>query len=148
MTDDRDFRPAARYAANDQPGIRWCDERTGQEQFSRPVGVDTLLDRGASIQEPDAVKLPHRAKIGPNMRTGGWSASLARTQLDPHERDGAVDFLGTKQYVRTRAFDDREEAVEWISGEFNAFASADVRDAAEWYEERKAEREEKEAIEA
>lgn len=141
MTQDdseRDFYPDARYAANSIPGVRWHDERTGQEQWSRPVGVDTLLDAGATIEDPAAVTIATRVKIGPNKANGGWSVGISRERLDvAHEESGVVRLVGTRTYAETRAFDDREDGVAWAKSEADAYADAEVKDAVAWREARR-----------
>lgn len=138
----RELAPAARYAATETPGVRWHDTVTGQEQFAAAVGVDDLLDAGADPSDAeDETRLIQRIKISPNARTGGWSVRVSRIRLDPHIKGGAVKFLGTQTYARTETFEDREAAVEHAAEQSDAFADADVRDAAAWYRNRRAARE-------
>lgn len=136
--DERDFYPDARYAANTVPGFRWYDDRTGQEQWSRPVGVDTLLDAGATIEDPAAVTIATRVKIGPNKARGGWSVGISRERLDAVRKDGGVvRLVGTRTYAEARAFDDREDGVAWAESEVDAYADAEVKSAVEWSENRR-----------
>lgn len=137
MGEDRHFRPDARYAANDAPGVRWHDERTGQEHWSRPVGVDTLLDAGAdyseSITAPDAVRIISRVEIGPYQPPSGrWKAEVTWTWLDVRGGGSAVvRFLTTQAAVESHVADSRAEAVDWAEGRCAGFEEAETRDPVE-----------------
>jgi len=136
-TGDRTRYPDARYAASNLPGVRWSDDRTGQEQWRQPVGVDTLLAAGAEVDSAETVRIPSRVKITPHKGTDGWSAKITRAKLDPrYETDGVVELLGTRSVVASQAFEQRDEAVAWVESEVDAYAAAEVRDAVRWREQR------------
>lgn len=145
--EDRTFWPDARFAANTESGIRWRDPRSGQEQWSRAVGVDTLLDAGAFPSDPAAVTQASRIKIGPHQGNDGWTVTISRDRLDPHNDSDLVKLLGTQTFVESEVFEDRGDAVEWAEESVPEFADANVRDAQEWRENRREERK-KEAAEA
>lgn len=138
-SDDRHFAPAARYACTrNSPRTRWHDERTGQEHWRDPVGVDTLLDAGATLDDPDDVKLPYRVEIGPYQPPEPrWQVEINYSHLDVREKDdGYVDFVTTRAAVASEVFDDRDDAVDHACAEVDGFADADVRDAVAWRERR------------
>lgn len=139
----RELAPAARYAATETPGVRWHDTETGQEHFALAVGVEDLLDVGATIGDPDDdTDLVSRVELKPNARTGGWSVRINRIRLDQHVKRGSVRFVGTQTYARTDVFDDREVAVEHAMEHCDEYALAEVRDAAAWCRGRRVERDE------
>lgn len=128
---DRTFAPDARYGASDHSGTRVHDTGTGQEHWSRPVGVDTLLDAGAEFEDPSTCRLASHVEITPYQPPSGrWAAKISRGQLDPQESEqGAVRFVSVSTAVETQVFDDREAAVEWVEESVQAFADADTMEA-------------------
>lgn len=144
MSDEEDvervFAPHARYAAlRNPPGPRWHDPETGQEYWRRNVGVDDLLEAGARLDEPDAVRLASLVEIAPYQPSSGqWVAKISRRQLDVRRDDeDAVRFVTRKGYVESETFDEHAKAVEWVEIAVDAFEDAARRDAREWRRERR-----------
>lgn len=135
---ERHFAPNARYAASNNPGIRWFDPETEQEHFSRPIGVNDLLDAGASLNNPDGIKLVSRVEINPYQPPSErWQVEVVKTRLDVRKKNGHVDFVTTQSFVKTEVFDDRDDAVVWAEEGVEAFRTAEQQDAIEWREARR-----------
>lgn len=132
MTDDRYFAPDARYGANSVPGVRWQDPRTGQEDFAREVDVDDLCEAGATPENPDGVKLPARAYVGPYQPPEPrWIAEVSYARLDPHWDDGELAGVYTRRACESGVFDDREDAITFIEERVDGYADAPQKDARE-----------------
>lgn len=136
---DRMWAPTARYAClRNAPGIRWYDPRTEQEHLRNPVGVDDLLEEGASLSEPERFRLPDHVKIRPfQPPEPKWQVEIqyARLRVQADE-ERTVDFVTTTTAAASEVFEDREDAVAHACEAVDAFAEADVRDALEWREQR------------
>ncbi|KOX92702.1 hypothetical protein [Halorubrum tropicale] len=130
MTDDRYFAPDARYGANSTPGVRWHDPRTGQEDFAREVSVEDLRDAGATVEDPDAVKLPARAYVGPYQPPEPeWIAEVSYARLDPKWDDDELVGVYTRRACESEVFDDRDDAVAFIAERIDGYDDAERRDA-------------------
>lgn len=127
--EDRSRWPTARYAALKHHGQRFRDVRSGQEHWHRPVGVDDLLEAGASIENPDEVRIPHHVKIYP-ARDETWAAQVSRTQIRPDDPkdDGVMQFVGTQQCAETQTLDTRPAAVEWAKSQAEDYRRVEVQE--------------------
>jgi hypothetical protein len=132
MSDQRHFAADARYGANSVPGVRWHDPRTGQEDFAREVSVEDLRDAGATVEAPDATKLPARAYVGPYQPPEPrWLAEVSYARLDPRWDDGELVGVYTRRAVESAVFDEREDAIAFVEERVDGYADAPQKDARE-----------------
>lgn len=131
--DGRHFAPHARYAANNDKGVRWHDPETGQEHLSLPVTRERFADAGATLTELADGPIVDRVEIGPYQPPEPeWLVEIDYAELRARESsEGRLRIITTENAVESRTFEDRKDAVEFAESRVAAFEDAERRDARE-----------------
>lgn len=125
---ERHFAPDARYAAAETPGVRWYDERTGQERMVLPVTLERFVEAGATLSDLSGGRIVGKVAIGPYQPPEpDWQAEIVYEVLEARPDPEDFNIIATRTLVSTEVFDEREDAVSYAEKEVEAFATAERR---------------------